>query len=106
VYAQWSLESSLVSLRQLLAMPDPPDEIRDELMTLLNSFWVRGLQQATLAGRPTIRRFRFHVQLEPQHAIGRCGIRSGRCSSAYYSPHRESHVRARKRIRDRGSAGH
>jgi hypothetical protein len=38
VYAQWSLESSLVSLRQLLAMPDLPDEIRDELMTLLNGF--------------------------------------------------------------------
>jgi hypothetical protein len=40
------------------------------------------------------------------HTIGRRGIRSGRCSSAYCSPHRESRVRARKRIRDRGSAGH
>jgi hypothetical protein len=39
VYAQRSIESSLVSFRQLLAMPDLLDEIRDELITALNSFW-------------------------------------------------------------------
>jgi hypothetical protein len=39
LYARRSLESTLVSLRTLLARPELPDELRSEAEMTLSSFW-------------------------------------------------------------------